>query len=380
MVVVIPSHDEPDLVGSLASLAACEPPGGTVEVIVVVNASEAADAALRERNAASADAVRRWHRSLTAPTFTLHVLDCPDLPRKHAGVGLARKIGMDEAVRRFADAGRAEEGIIVCYDADCRCDSNLLAEISRWFDEHPDSPGCSVRFEHPLDAGDALHNEAIAQYELHLRYHVEACRWAGHPFAYHTIGSSMAVTAGAYVRQGGMNRRQAGEDFYFLQKLIPLGGFGEVNGARVIPSPRVSHRVPFGTGRAVGDYCRAAGGGLPSYPLAAYERLREFFADIEIPPGGLLGEFLRERDYPSRLAEIRSHTGGKAAFRKRFFRWFDAFMVMKWLHYARDREHGAPAVRTAAAELRARLDPDDGSDLLQWYRRRQRRGYQSPGV
>ena len=30
----------------------------------------------------------------------------------------------------------------------------------------------------------------------------------------------MAVRAHAYARQGGMNRRQAGEDFYFMQKLV----------------------------------------------------------------------------------------------------------------------------------------------------------------
>ena len=374
MVVVIPSHDEPDLVGSLESLRACDAPEGEVEVIVVVNSSVTAAEAVKSRNAASAVAAREWFADLANPRFELHVLECPDLPRKHAGVGLARKIGMDEAVRRLAAVGCGEDGIIVCYDAACRCDPNLLTEIGSWFEEHPKAPGCSVYFEHPLAGGDARVNEAIAQYELHLRYHVEGCRFAGHPFAFHTIGSSMAVRAGAYVRQGGMNRRQAGEDFYFLQKLIPLGHFGEVNGTRVIPSPRVSHRVPFGTGRAVGEYCRSNEGGLRSYPFSAYEVLREFFADVERPPGGLLGEFLRGQDYERRLAEIRSQTAGEDAFRKRFFRWFDAFQVMKWIHHARDHGHGAPPVREAAAALRRKLGGAEDDELLAWYRHRQRGG------
>jgi hypothetical protein len=372
MAVVVPAHDEPDLVGSLESLRCCRPPSGGTEVIVVVNSSETAEAELKARNARSAVVARDWFRAWKEPWFRLHVIECPDLPRKHAGVGLARKIGMDEAVRRFAGLGGDGSGIIVCYDADCRCDPNLLTEIEAWFSGNPRSPGCSVYFEHPLDGPDPLINEAISRYELHLRYYVEACRYARHPFAFHTIGSSMAVTADAYVRQGGMNRRQAGEDFYFLQKLIPLGGFGEVNGARVIPSPRVSTRVPFGTGRAVGDYCRDRSGCFSSYPLEAFEELRVYFERIEAPPGGLLEEFLKEQGWGGRLKEIASQTKGPEAFRKRFFRWFDAFMVMKWVHFARDHQYGAPPVEEVAGGLRCRLGGADSGDLLDWYRRRQR--------
>lgn len=372
MVVVVPSHDEPDLVGSLASLQECDPPGGSLEVIVVVNSSCAAEAEVKARNAAGAVAAREWFEALAEQRFQLHVLEFSDLPRKHAGVGLARKLGMDEAVRRLAQVGRDEDGVIVCYDADCRCDTNLLTAIQRRFDEHPRSPGCSVYFEHPLDGPDDRINAAIEQYELHLRYYIEACRYAGHPFAFHTIGSSMAVTVGAYVRQGGMNRRQAGEDFYFLQKLIPLGGFGEVNDTRVIPSPRISHRVPFGTGRAVGDCCREQSTELPSYPLAAFADLREYFLDVERMPPGLLGDFLAEQRLGERLREIRSQTGDEPAFRKRFFRWFDAFMLMKWVHYSRDRWYGAPPVRAVAEELRAELGGAGETGLLEWYRRRQR--------
>jgi hypothetical protein len=44
-------------------------------------------------------------------------------------------------------------------------------------------------------------------------------------YAYHTVGSAMAVKAYQYVKVGGMNRRQAGEDFYFIQKLVHSGNF-----------------------------------------------------------------------------------------------------------------------------------------------------------
>jgi hypothetical protein len=72
---------------------------------------------------------------------------------------------------------------------------------------------------------------AITSYELHLRYLVHAMRWAGHPFAYQTVGSSMAVRRKAYLSLGGMNTRQAGEDFYFLQKFIEVGSLHARYGA-----------------------------------------------------------------------------------------------------------------------------------------------------
>ena len=91
-------------------------------------------------------------------------------------------------------------------------------------------------------------------YELHLRYLNLFSRFTGFPYAYHTIGSCFGVRAETYASQGGMNKRKAGEDFYFLHKIIPLGEFREINNTCVIPSPRESDRVPFGTGAAIGKY------------------------------------------------------------------------------------------------------------------------------
>ena len=81
----------------------------------------------------------------------------------------------------------------------------------------------SIYYEHPV-AGLAFSEnlyEGIANYELHLRYYVWALRSIKFPYAFQTVGSSMLCRASSYVRYGGMNRRKAGEDFYFLQKIIP---------------------------------------------------------------------------------------------------------------------------------------------------------------
>ena len=57
-----------------------------------------------------------------------HFLHFPDLPHKHAGVGLARKIGMDMAAYRLEQV-QQRTAPIVCFDADSRCAPNYLKAI-----------------------------------------------------------------------------------------------------------------------------------------------------------------------------------------------------------------------------------------------------------
>ncbi|MFT5028651.1 MAG: hypothetical protein ACI9VS_001080 [Candidatus Binatia bacterium] len=365
MAVVIPCFDESDMTGCLESLWACEPPDCAVEVMVVVNDSEKVSPSARERNTETLKELAAWQVRRDDSAIRLHVIESLSQPPKHAGVGLSRKIGMDEAVRRFDDAGAAGAGIIVCFDADCRCDSNYLRAIEGHFVEYAATPGCSIYFEHPLDGGEARANAAIAAYELHLRYYIDALRYAGFPSAYQTVGSCMAVRSWAYQKQGGMNRRQAGEDFYFLHRIIQLGGFTELNDTRVIPSPRASHRVPFGTGKAVGDMLARDQNEFETYPFKAFEDLRAWFGLVgrirllaqaeeahelgELSPA--LRSFLASQEAVAQLAEMRAKTTNEETFNKRFFSWFNAFRVMKFIHHARDDFYGSQSVESGARAL-----------------------------
>jgi hypothetical protein len=166
----------------------------------------------------------------------------------------------------------------------------------------------------------------------------------------------MAVRARAYMDQGGMNRRQAGEDFYFLHKLIPLGGFIELNSTAVYPSPRPSNRVPFGTGRAVSEWLQKPG--TRTYPLQAFDDLRVFLQSVPAlqrsivePMPESIRTFLAEQNFDETLYEIRKHTTTPAAFTKRFFRWFDGFRAMKFVHNARDGFYGDEDIAIAAGKL-----------------------------
>jgi hypothetical protein len=182
-----------------------------------------------------------------------------------------------------------------------------------------------------------------------------------------------------------MNKRQAGEDFYFLHKIIPLGAFREINSTRVIASPRPSDRVPFGTGRSVRDFLDS--GKFESYPLQAFEDLRWLFADLpalyksdapldDCPP--ILQQFLGEQSASTQLALIREHTATQSSFQKRFFGWFDGFLTMKYIHFARDRAYGPAEVENVARELFHRrahvlFGPATRRELLLAYRHLQRK-------
>jgi hypothetical protein len=62
------------------------------------------------------------------------------------------------------------------------------------------------------------------------------------------------------------------------------------------------------------------------------------------------------------------------AFRKRFFRWFNAFRLMKFLNFARDEIHSPAKVEVAATKLlewleQPRQDSGSAVELLRQFRR-----------
>jgi len=365
LVVVIPAYREENLIASLKSLANCDAPQGAVEIVIVLNDSQKDTKKTKKENQKIYQQACDWGLTHSSTLRKFHILYHTNLPAKHAGVGLARKIGLDEAVYRLIQAGNPN-GILSCYDADADCDKNYLIELENHFLRQPKLQGCSIYFEHPIkgnDFDDKIY-QSIVQYELHLRYYIHAQRFTGFPYAFQTIGSSMAIRADAYQQQGGMNRRKAGEDFYFLHKFIPLGQFDELRTTRVIPSPRISQRVPFGTGRAIGALVQS-GEALTTYAPQSFVDLQALFkitADLFKIKSATLEEqiagfskavqaFLVLINFSEKLREIQNNTTNLKSFEQRFFRWFNAFMVMKYLHFCRDNFYENEPVADAARWL-----------------------------
>lgn len=376
IVVVLPAYDESDVLSVLESLSSCTfPKALSIEVIIVFNASEKDGLSVKDTNALGYYKVKEWILSRDGLRFNIYPMLMNDLPSKTAGVGLARKIGMDEAWRRLMSTGQSN-GLIVNLDMDCKVESNYFTALNEWRLSALDKEAASIYFEHPLPSGD--HKvEAIVSYELHLRYFIEMQRWLGLPYAFHTIGSSMVVRAEAYGIVGGMNKRKAGEDFYFLHKLIKRDRFDDITETCVYPAARISERVPFGTGKAIKDHLdhkRYA----HTYSPKTFEVLSEAIVDVQQKLLSGIDDFYdmdKEWERPVRqffdLTDIRSkwveifrHASTPEARLKRFFLWFDAFMLMKYCHYCRDADVSySSSVKDAAMYLLRQLDYNTDEDL-----------------
>lgn len=335
---------------TLESLFQCDCPSNRVEVLVVINFSETEEGDIKENCLKNYEEVIAFSKKNQGHPLQLFPILANPLPKKWAGVGLARKIGMDEALRRQSD----EKSLIVCLDADCTVQKNYLAELDRFRVGNVRAPGCSIKFEHPFT------NPGIEDYELFLHYFIEAQRWVGFPFAFQTVGSSMAARNYAYVKAGGMNKRKAGEDFYFLHKVIAQGDFTELNNTCVYPSDRFSTRVPFGTGRALLEYAQTSR--VDCYPFEMFVELKKM---VQFIPnlyhldftgtdqwGYGLTEFLKSLNFEEKIKEIRGRSGSYEVFEKHFFQWFDAFRLMKYGNYLLDKTGVMPDVREEAEKLR----------------------------
>jgi len=394
MIVTIPCYDEPDLIPSLEALWNCDRTENVVEVIVIVNSGEQTGERELAQNAKTIEEAEAWMKEHQNEKLKFYLIHQSNLPKKFAGVGFARKIAMDEAVSRFNKIDKAN-GIITGFDADSACDPNYLTEIEKLFKKFPKANGANIFYEHPLEGSvfeDQIY-DAISQYELYLRYYMLAMRFAGHPHAFHTVGSSFAVSASAYIKQGGMNRRQAGEDFYFLQKIIPLGKFYEIKTTRVIPSPRVSDRVPFGTGKAVSTFVDEGIVDYQTYNYSAFKELKIFFDKIDdffgvdydtylndllVSLPGSVRSYLKEDNFFEALDEINKNCASIETFRKKFFAAFNAFKVLKYLNNVHEQFIDEESIVVCAKQLLADLGIDtkgiySAKELLEIYREYEKR-------
>jgi hypothetical protein len=258
--------------------------------------------------------------------------------KKKAGVGFARKAGMDEAVRRFAAIGRPQ-GLIVSLDADALVAPNYLQVVEKAYKDTP-AHCFTFQFQHLFDSNRYSDDEirACKLYEIYLRYFRLALKMLRIPYAIHTIGSCFAVRAEVYTKLGGMSVRQAGEDFYFLQKAVKMHPVCEINKRIVFPAPRISERVPFGTGASVRNIVRK--GSYCVYNFALFRLLKIFYDlfpesernDIQEHIPTEIMDYIGTDAWNNSLAECRKYASSSNAFLKRMHDRFDAFFIVKFLN------------------------------------------------
>jgi len=381
--VVIPALAEGvSLFATLASLAAN--PHELLQrflVLVVVNHRPDADPADQADNRAL---LRRLATGDGVPPgLNLAWVDAAapgrELPAKGGGVGLARKIGFDLTLARF---DYRDAPILVSLDADTLVRPNYLEALTRHFAAAPQG-GAVIPFAHQPGATPA-EEAAIVRYELFLRHYVLGLSLAGSPYAYHTVGSALACTASAYVKAGGMNRRVAGEDFYFLQQLAKTSGVAQLRGTTVHPSPRPSGRTPFGTGRSVARLLAGERESVRFYPPEAFAILGRWLDLVaadqeekeslqaraqELSPG--LAEFLRVEGFDETWSRLRRQNRTRQPLLRAFHGWFDALRSLRLIHHLCASGHPRVEAEQAIPPLLRRCGaepPADAAGQLQLLR------------
>jgi hypothetical protein len=363
--VVVPALAEyKNLFVTLQTLAA-NPPAilARILVLVVVNHPENARDEDKEDNRRTLERLSAGGPGLS--TLNLAWVDASsrglEMPAKGGGVGLARKIGLDLALSRLDYSGRRP--FLVSLDADTQVEPAYLPAIAAHFN-NSECGGAVIPFCHRAGNSTA-EQEAIDRYELFLRSYVLGLSLAGSPYAFHTVGSAMACTADAYIRMGGMNRRAAAEDFYFLQQLHRTSGVEQVRGTTVYPSPRPSHRVPFGTGRSVSRTLRGEANAISFYHPECFRILGEWLKGVAngLSKGGRdlmteaasvsphLLEYLELSGFPLSWSRLRRNNGSDEALLKAFHGWFDALRTLKLIHHLSERSHPRCGSKEAVAPL-----------------------------
>jgi len=384
--VIVPVYLEEDYIDAcLKSLIASGKIQTTITVLLVVNTSERDNPGIVKRQEALYDRLKEEVRNMSVPGMHFIVLKNFGIRWKHAGVGAARKTGMDFAVWGFRNSGNPD-GIIVSLDADTVVASDYFKEIESFF-KNMKLSGCSIRFEHRLDdVKEDNELSAIVQYELYLRYYRQALVFTGAPFAFHTVGSAFALRAVSYVRAGGMPRKQAGEDFYLIQKVVQMGGWDELNTTCVYPSSRPSDRVPFGTGPVVRKLM-SDDSVYETYTPEAFYALKKLFdsrTSLYRIPGneynlfinGLekpLKDFLLHDGFYAEVEHLNENCSSVDVFKKRFFEVFNAFKVVKFLNYVHEGFYDKIPVTQAAGMLLKKIniilpDVNDAHSLLLLFR------------
>jgi hypothetical protein len=344
IVVAIPTLADEEIFTTLESLSKCKLPGSKrVLAIVLINESEKADEKVRTKNKEIFDKIKRINFEIET-----EVRYIKGIPEKLAGVGFARRVLMDEAIclfkkeydEKFKERGNIaefmSEKFIFSLDSDCTVSENYFSAVEILEIKNADFGVLS--FTHRFSEEKEIKKAGIL-WEIFLRYWRDSLRVFSYKNAFYPIGSLFLFRATPYIVSMGMNIRQAGEDFYFLQKIIPLAKVVDIP-VYVFPKAEPSQRTPFGTGREIQLYISGEKERLEKvWNFKSFEQIGEIMRSIDdIFSGEIKVEtfklFLDENPkYKEQLERIKIQSKTKEDFRKKFEEWFNPFKVFKFLRF-----------------------------------------------
>lgn len=397
-VVVIPAYAERDMLFSTLASLALNPPSSLDYsfVLCVVNNKKNSSYEDKENNQQTLEYLqalvkRRILKKLNLdPKLKEKLHDIADsglrlgfidastagceIPDNEGGVGMARKIGMDTALKLLLMESLSEKPIL-SLDADTFVQNNYLPTIKNYFKNKVKT--AVIAYEHQEPADDEG-RAAIYCYEIFLRYWMLGLKYAKSPFAFHSIGSTIICSTDAYLAVRGMNRREAGEDFYFLNKLAKVGNIDYIRNTCVYPSARSSLRVPFGTGKRIHRFLNHQCEEyvlpdplifriLEDWLLLMKQSFQYDATDIlknagSIHPG--LASFLTEFNFEQIWNKICRNTKKEHNLVNQFHRWFDGFKTLKLINTL-SREFFPPINMFAALKQILKMNKMDVPEFMQ---------------
>ncbi len=347
---------------------------GRVLLIVVVNAPQSAAEPVHlanarllgelaerfpERRALSSDGVATSAFIARAETHDLLWLDRASpgarLPPRE-GVGTARKIGGDLAAALWSE-GKLVCPRLACSDADVTLPNDYFHSLTTELLESPRSAAWLWPFQHEA-GGDSAIDASTVLYEIWLRYYVLGLAAAGSSYAYQSVGSTLCIDAPAYLSVRGFPKREAGEDFYLLDKLAKVGPLRRIAASPIAIRARASDRVPFGTGRRTQEIARETASGqdfvlyAPGIFAALASVLRgldEFSGTAEVAAvervvrveqadcADDIVQVLSGLGVFAALESARTQAPAGATLRRRVHTWFDGLRTLRFVHGMRER-------------------------------------------
>jgi hypothetical protein len=261
----------------------------------------------------------------------------------NTGVGMARKIGMDMALRLLKNSS-SSPNLILSLDADTLVQNDYLFSVNKYFTSRMKTAIVAYEHQMPLNYKEQA---ALCCYEIFLRYWVLGLRYAKSPWAFHSIGSTIITSSDAYLQVRGMNKREAGEDFYFLNKLNKISKVHYLKEICVYPSARSSTRVPFGTGKRIYRFLSGSQQEYLLYDPRIFDILAQWLELMKTPfyyteedifkragkIHSLLETFLKDNGFNGVWSKIKRNKKDEKTLISQYNDWFDGFKTLKLINY-----------------------------------------------
>ena len=261
------------------------------------------------------------------------------LGKKHCGVGVSRKIGMD-----FAIYFSRENSILFSLDADTLVSEKYFETITNCFDKMK-IKACTINFKHQK-AKNLIIEKIIREYEEKLKNIADLIYKSGSPYGYVSMGSALACKTSAYMLVGGMSKKKATEDFYFLQSLAKQTKIYKIKKILIFPSSRDERRVYLGTGYRIKefkdnqkfinlDYSKEAYYNLNIILTLVDEMWGKDFSVFNKKINKICNQkvinFFEDNNFKDIWVKFCKETDNKNQFILFFNQWFDALKTIKFL-------------------------------------------------